>query len=395
MTKRSTATRRDRRYIGRSALGECLPIFRKPVDAGESVTSIQQRIKFKTPVIGRGALNSMHLNYVLAYVPYRLVWPEFVDFITEDPAVATPALPTVSADARLFFTRNGDHALYLRAYKLAYNRLIGDSRYSELGVTGDTFLGVASAPVRHPFLDRAQQTEEIVDPELDTSSGSVSYTDYLEWKARVMNERQASVDDGYEYTDYLKRMGVNAAENIHVDPEIVGWGRTTIDPTQATDPSGSGGKTARYEGSCFLKARKSTFYCPEPGFLIGIVWAQLELMMAEYAIDSAWTEPRDFFNGDQSPRTVDLATAGIVTTTGDETVQVPPIAETSWGQTSVFGEDGANDEILTRAAASFEGTKYGTNTIPVDAADNLNHNMFFLTSSMKCISPRSGKLVRF
>ena len=103
------------------------PIFRQQVVPGQTV-NIDFESSLKTAAFSKNLSTPCIMSVWFFYVPHRLVWSGWTDFISKQEGAPTfPATTSVSSN---FFDNSYNFAagvspLYRRAYKLCYNEYFG------------------------------------------------------------------------------------------------------------------------------------------------------------------------------------------------------------------------------------------------------------------------------
>ena len=100
------------------------PIYRQQVVPGQTV-NMSCEVSIKTAALTKNVSTPALASAWFFYVPHRLVWDEWMDFISKEEN--PPTFPTTSNRAGRFFddAASGDvSSLYRRAYKLIYNEYL-------------------------------------------------------------------------------------------------------------------------------------------------------------------------------------------------------------------------------------------------------------------------------
>ena len=111
-----------------------IPAGRLEVCPGQTV-NIGAQVKMQSDDLQKNVLTGGVLSLYAFYVPHRLVWDEFVHFVTQDEGAPT-VVPVTNTVWPLLFDRAvpkpaaNFSALYRRGYKLIYNQFFGSSDFT-------------------------------------------------------------------------------------------------------------------------------------------------------------------------------------------------------------------------------------------------------------------------
>lgn len=262
--------RNDHIYT-RGFMYRLIPSFQKQVKPGDR-TQVNIRGTIETDVVA--ALRSPAvISHYLFYVPHRLVWTGWEEFIANADTVAT--VPVVNSSTSPFGelgeTLNVNiSALYRRAFKLAYNEFFGDQKF-------------ASAYYAAPFTDTAQnvvlplksvnQLLSAVALDLDEPADNYSVVantiEVTEFRRRLrQNARQNNQRIGGEkYVDALRRYGVDMREEFSSRPELLLRKSEVVYPQEVFNMSetGTGARVGRYRVAIDISSRR--FFSMEHGYI--------------------------------------------------------------------------------------------------------------------------------
>ena len=275
--------------------------------AGESA-EIDVSCFYETPAIN-SLRNPAVLSYYVFYVPNRLLWPNWAEFIADaDTARSIPTTTTPWAD--MFEpTAAAKSALFRRAYKAVYNTFFGDPSIGQTAgawfddVTADTFV---TARRMKTVSQVVQQMISDLDTPADNFTGTVSgavATIELNDLDRRMKARRANVQQrmtGDKYTDALARFGVQVSDALIGQPEMLGFHSEVIYPqnTQATAGGTSvptpGTRFGKYTGTVKHKIGRKFFQ--EHGHVFGVLALRpvLNYSQMQVAPDAYLTDRADF-----------------------------------------------------------------------------------------------------
>lgn len=293
--------------------------MRMPVVPGQTF-QINGTLKFQTAPFTKNALSGARADLYLFYVPYRLVWNEWTDFIAQkDANAALPrptAVPTTSVAFPLVFDNLGTtsqptvSALPRRCFKLAYNEFFGGHDYYANVENDDGGVDTKRLHSTEQFARQMTRDNE-VDPQTYTTSSGTPPNDVsidLVEFARSMGNMRSAVRaqmSGDKYVDALRRMGVDPDWRIQNAPEFIGKGSLDLKPVKvfsttegAQAGEGVGVNTARYEGT--IKISSKRVMTAEHGHIIGIWGLRPHLYRSKMKAppDSQLINQKDYWMGD-------------------------------------------------------------------------------------------------
>lgn len=229
----------------------------------------------------RPIMNRTYFDTYAFYIPYRLLWEGFPDFIANTAeAAGDPSIPTVTGLQEYFLEHPTLDATTCtawnrRAYNLVYNKFF---RLAENPVVDEDGVFSAIAATRQTtFHESAYDPGTINDQdvEIDVIGESVSI-DAL--RKGFAEDRYNKIRQYYgdKYVDYLASMGVKASWSIVDDPEPIGKNNKDLPyiNTRSTfaDPSEEPGDKDVGDSAGYFKGKqvcniKPTF-CPEHGMIV-------------------------------------------------------------------------------------------------------------------------------
>lgn len=250
-----------------------VPCVRIPVAAGTKVNrlSVEAQVQFTLLTALQQAPVIATLD--LFYVPHRLVWSGWVDFVSDADNVAT--VPTAGASVDFFDPVTGRSALYRRAYKLAYNEYFGDeawnasvgqSFYSDITADAVTTIFRTSNPEQ--LAQCMLRQVDFVDPTYPVTA-PIPLRDFSRAQASAIGQYRRD-RTGDKYVDALARLGVSLDWRIQQAPERLGGAYKVFQPGKvvSTDTSGLGTPSRVLDGT--LSAEISGKFLAEEGYIVGI-----------------------------------------------------------------------------------------------------------------------------
>lgn len=268
-------TRRDRFYQQGDNY-KLLPVYRKPVVPGDS-HAIDYDLKIQTAAFTKNIITDGMLSVFFFYVPNRLVWDEWVDFITQAEDFAG-TYPTNSTAWATMYEKGGftRHSFYRRAYKLIYNQYFGADGYQAGNadgwyddITDDTVVALNDIKNTEQFAGRLVTEGELASPTFDATTVPIDLNDFYRQMQNARSKRRANMS-GDKYVDALRRMGVEPDWRIQNAPEFLGRTDKDLTPVKTfnTTGTGTGDSVARFEGTLSGRVKRKMF--AEHGFIVGV-----------------------------------------------------------------------------------------------------------------------------
>lgn len=235
-------------------------------------------------------LTDIYIDSFMFYVPHRMVWSEWEQFLANGP-VENPTLtpPTVSVGNKEFpalrYTNDAGNeismsAFRLMAYNLVYNEYFRDDEQQPVAATA---WPVDSDGIRVNAKKNFYSTiqEEVGYGQDYSAEGTenlgITQTSAVEILRAIAQQKIAMkrATYGTRYVDILRSYGINVNYQMLQRPEVVGVGRSIVNVTDvvATNSGAGLGTMAGHgvSGSRLVIKRKSF---PEHGTLLGIVIAR-------------------------------------------------------------------------------------------------------------------------
>ena len=286
-----------------------VPCYRKFVVPGQKIDTAEFKTRFQSVETSNLFMTNVVMSTHYFYVPIRLIWDEWVDFIAQDPDV-TVTIPTTTTGESAIWQKPGSHALARRAFKLAYNQFFGDENLREAqgdtwydDITADTPYTVNPVKNLEQFYSKWIEAEDIDAYSVDTFDNAGTPAIDLQDFSRAMGAARAGFKantTGDKYVDVLRRMGINPDWRIQMAPEHLGTKSADIAPNYTSDTGTDLGKSVtKYVGEVTNVIRNKMF--AEHGFIVGfMVPRAITFNDDKYPIDTALTEGiKNFWNGDQ------------------------------------------------------------------------------------------------
>lgn len=298
-------SRHDRAY-NEADMYQAIPCVRFPVVPGQS-GEIAVDAKFQTSAFTRNLLSDALASVYLFYVPYRLVWTGWVDYITQESAPG--AVPLVTTAMPVVFDKDvGGSAFYKRAYKLTCNEYFGDDAFVNMtaqetawysDITDETNVRVCRVKNAEQTSGRLVASADLQTPTYDATTVPIDLNDFRRAMANAISQRKANMS-GDKYIDAMRRCGVELDWRVQNAPEFLGTGSVEVRPTKTfnTGATGLGDSVGRYEGTVRMKTGRKRF--SEHGCIVGIftLRAQIDNNFFSVPPDGRITNTQNFFMGD-------------------------------------------------------------------------------------------------
>jgi hypothetical protein len=171
------------------------PIFRQQVVPGQTI-NLDFEASLKTAAFTKNVSTPCIMSVWFFYVPHRLVWSGWTEFISKTEGA--PVFPSINTKADAFFDKyEGALAAYLsplyrRAYKLAYNEYFGTETIGSAGeawyddITDDTVTQLYRTKNPEDFASKLALDGSVVDPEFTVTASSIPLNDFYR---QMMNAR--------------------------------------------------------------------------------------------------------------------------------------------------------------------------------------------------------------
>lgn len=302
-----------------------LMIGRKAVAPGERASKVVLDSRLCTPVFGGAILTPMLLQQWLFYVPFRLLWDQWVDFIALDDAVTQVPVTTVAAPEYFDGTAAANRNVFARrAYKLIYNQFFGDEFYSFGGtktwfadITADSDVGSGNLLIWDQFRSHLRERAYTPSTYIASVSGAQATInlDDLSRSLRDNRARRRQKMTGDKYVDTMRLMGVELDWRVQMAPEFLGSSQQVVWPTErpSTNPDvpvgGLGARAYSYDCQQQLVLKRPVMFA-EHGILVALCGARPLLSMVSGAQDSVQDLPVEFFRPDTAGGPMDAAGGG-------------------------------------------------------------------------------------
>ena len=295
-------------------IGQIIPVLRQEVCPGDSFQGrigILCRFKgFAAPV-----LTPTYLDFYMFYVPNRLAWSGWEDFITgqdiaagQDASTAevsgTFAIPTAAhSDAFLSNAGHNTNALYSRGYNLIYNNYFKDEDDDDVPISNVNYLNAYHLRNQYNELRNDTATFDTYAPVTTDPDGLTGdYVGAQDVRDAMRRQRFAERREmfGNRYFDLLRSYGVRTNYNMLERPESLGKSRhvvsfTDIPATADTDGGSTVGDLAGH-GIVGLHHRMPRKTFSEHGYLHGVIVVRpSQFINTASPTDAYKTSPSDYW----------------------------------------------------------------------------------------------------
>jgi len=360
--QRSSYKAIDRYYNQGTQYNVPMAIFRRSVMPGQTA-NLDAMLDVRTAALPP-TTSKMVCSVSYFFVPYRLIWDGWVDFITD----GTGTFPASAAQIpELFDTQSNNSAMMRRAYKLIYNQYYGDEN-SESGLY--TVTSDATTTLDKPVLALEQRYREVlksdqftddsyVAPVDGTPEATINLSDFSRANSNARRDFRFE-KSGDKYVDFLRQFGVEPNWETQDAPEHLGSVTKDIKPRiqAATDGASLGSLRSYYSAEIAGRFQSKRFM--EHGIVVGVAYMRPVIFnKALCASDVRMVSRENFFNGDN----VNIkGTWGNLAGGAADDVIVPPAYRYSVGQ-HVFNDNGATGDLALTIDNGDLNRRYGVITI--------------------------------
>lgn len=295
-------------------IGQIIPVLRQEVCPGDSFQGrigILCRFKgFAAPV-----LTPTYLDFYMFYVPNRLAWSGWEDFITgqeiaegqnanENALSGSFAMPqVVHSDAFLSNNTGSTNALYARGYNLIYNNYFKDENDADIPITNVNYQNAYQLRNQYNELRDDTSTFDTYAPISSNPDGLTGdFVGAQDVRDAMRRQRFAERREmfGNRYFDLLRSYGVRTNYNMLERPESLGKSRhvvsfTDIPATADTDGGSTVGDLAGH-GIVGLHHRMPRKTFSEHGYLHGVIVVRpSQFVNSASPVDAFKTSPSDYW----------------------------------------------------------------------------------------------------
>ncbi len=297
-----------------------LPCFRQQVVPGQTV-NLDASIHLETAPFTKNVLSPSLMSVWFFYVPHRLIWDGFTEFVSGQEDLASESVPSTGVE----WTDGFDHiptadpsnpnpiaqvnALYRRAYKYVYNEYFGDRMLDVVydDITADDDLpspGGATLKTSDQFMSKFVSADDTTDAEFTVTDNKIPLNQFHR-EMMFARSRRRSKMSGDKYVDALARMGVDGSWLITDRPEFLGTRSQLVNPTKidGTGDTSLGQLVAKMSTTLRFSLRSKQF--AEHGYVIGICGIRPTLSIANACAMDSHFRTRDLLYTADNLQTAD------------------------------------------------------------------------------------------
>ena len=247
-----------------------IPSFVKTVFPGEKL-EVSVRGSLESDIVAALRAPAVMASYAF-YVPFRLLWASWPEFISDaDTALTVPSVNISTSP----FPEVGETGNFLsapffrRALKLAYNEYFGDESFGAHAWYTD----VAADTAQNVMLPLKTVNQILSALALDTDEPSDNYSvvantiELTEFRRRLKANARGNNQriGGEKYVDALRRFGVDMREELAARPEMIGRQSEVIYPQEVfnTSETNTGSRVGRYRAALDFRVKRR--FCMEHG----------------------------------------------------------------------------------------------------------------------------------
>lgn len=383
----------DRYYNQGTIYNVPTPVFRRSVMPGQTA-NLSGTLHFRTSALPV-TLNKLVVTASYFFVPYRLLWDGWVDFITDGTGSNVP----LGAQSDFMWdkvTTTSNSAFMRRAYKLVYNEYFADENSAtglydvdlDTNITFDKPVLALEQRLRE-VLPASQFTDDEYVAPVVGADATINHSDFSRSASNARRDFNFE-KSGDKYVDFLRQFGVNPNWETQSAPEHLGSvTRDVMSRVSAATDGANLGSLRSYFSLDVPHSFKSKRF-DEHGIVIGVAYARPVVFNKAFdAADVRMTLRERFFNGDNVNIKDDWANFFGGTT---QDVVVPPSYRYTAGQ-HVFNSAAQPDMVLTIDNGSLD-RRYGAITIsPSEATLGTDSFCYMNDVTWSGASPASTSLV--
>lgn len=245
-------------WVTTTEFGILVPIFNQEVTPGDSWAGVSN-ILVRVSALDLPAFISGSIHAYFFFVPYRLVWDQWEDFIT---GTTSPVVPTITVTNSIEDTFLEDlgigpaaasatydiNALPVRCFNLVWNEFFRDQKVDAPRTLDDITRRQSRFQTGDYFARARSEIQQGPEETVDVSGGTLSVTALRDAQHRQrFRERRSQF--GERYTDYLAAMGLRVPDSRLDRPEHVARGRGMLGISEVVATATSANEnTGQYRG---------------------------------------------------------------------------------------------------------------------------------------------------
>lgn len=288
-----------------------IPVGRQQVVPGES-KQIDLTVMWETPPMASQKLTGGVATLYAFYVPFRLVWSGWIDFIAQDGGT----VPTTTTPWALMYEGGAAgqavSSFFRRSYKLTYNQFFGSDKFGRwyTNVDADTGTTVYTCRTLDQLNSHLVATADAPDPTyvapVSGANATISLNEFRQAMKNAYSTRRADMT-GDKYVDAMARMGVALDWRVQMAPEFLGKASMDFFPkrTRVTAETDTGAPVAYFSETMNLKVGRRFF--AEHGYIFAVLLVRPNMinfgsgssLPPDYAPQDAYqVDLEDFWLGD-------------------------------------------------------------------------------------------------
>lgn len=297
------------------------PLVRKLVAPGDTITTMIADARFVSAVFAKTITNPVLAQIWYFYVPHRLVWDQWMDFIALDDAITSTPTTTTEWIAMFEPSTTSKSSLFRRSYKLIYNQYFGDEKSGQASgawydnIADDTFVTLgrllAWDQYRASEANMANYTQNAFTITGVTTTASIPLDDFAR-AVRANTARRRQKVTGDKYVDTMRMMGVELSWQIQMAPEYLGSGQAILMPRERAgsgDATSLATRVSEWSGKLQATLKKRCSFA-EHGYIIGLMgFRPSYLMQGTAALDVGVNAQEEFYRPD-TDRIMDTVSSG-------------------------------------------------------------------------------------
>lgn len=248
---------------------ELVPVYFKDVAPGESLRGAINNHVITARVV-KAAMNALYLECWAFYVPYRLLWTGWEDFIREGTGTV-PTISSTSGDAARMYIRSitnyTANEFPVRAYNMIWNKFFRSKNVAEVAEGSQVLQRVG--PKTGSF---DQALSDVAESHFtDVTVASATQFTVRDLHAKEAEQRWQNLRGHYgdRYVDFLRAVGVEPGWALLEEPELLGRGAKRMfyasTPRTDTDAGTIGGS---FKARCSSGFKRRMFV--EHGLVVGL-----------------------------------------------------------------------------------------------------------------------------
>lgn len=291
-----------------------VPVARKSVSPGTTFTDVRAKVRMQTSTVNKFVMTDALLTVHWFYVPYRLVWDQWSEFIAGD----TAQVPSTQLAWGLLFEHHPNtwnhSVLGRRAYKLIYNQFFGQFDTAQQYVVDND--GERDAKTLRIWEQFGSALTTEIPEEKSFDIDGLTAIPLNEFARQMRDARSVSRTSltGNKYVDLMRTMGVELDWRVQMAPEYLGSIKKVVKPSYqvSNDPTALDERWSRWQTECEVTLNRRMSFA-EHGVVFGLAALRPAIMNEFGTLDDILMRARDRFymgNNDAIYETLGFVPAG-------------------------------------------------------------------------------------